>query len=326
MQNLHTDRFALRAWEKPLVFLLRMILFLLVRPFVGNPFPVWFARLVFRVGTFFARSVGKVHIAKTYIGKTVVETLRSEASQSTSHSFILYIHGGCFISCSPSTHRAITTRLARYTNSCVWAPDYRLAPEHPYPSGLDDCIECYKALLERNGAASKIVVVGDSAGGSLALALSLCVQRMGLPLPAGLMLISPMVALDEVALSYLRANALKKGITPSRRLFAFCDPILRNGAFVMSNDAYVLSGKNYHSLLTQDISALPPILVQVGSNEMLFDDAVVFAEHAATCGVTVKMEIYDGLWHVPHLFAAYIPTADMAIARLAMFFREIVDN
>lgn len=323
MKKPDTKHFNLGPFEKVLVGLIRTILFLFVRPFLGTPFPVRLARQVFRIGAFFAPSIGEVKISQTKVGRVPVEIILSD--QKSACHYIIYLHGGCFVSCSPTTHRAITTRLARKTNACVWVPDYRLAPENPYPLGLLDCVDCYKALLEKTKeTSSEIVFAGDSAGASLALALCFFAKQNGLPLPKAVMVISPMIAIDENGIKFLHLNSLKKQIALSRRLFNYCDPVLRNGTFEMSSNAYSLTRKNYHNIFTQDISRFPPLLVQVGGYEMLLDDAQVLAETASAHGVKVKMEIYDGLWHVHQLFAAYIPTSEQALSRLAKFFHENV--
>lgn len=219
---------------------------------------------------------------------------------------ILYLHGGAFCLGNPASHRSITTRLARDAGITVWAPDYRLAPEHPYPAALDDALACYQALLDSGTPAHRIVLAGDSAGGGLALALALTLRNKGLALPAGLALISP---LTDPSLS-----------SPSVEANARIDPMVRC-SWVAQGIAWYASplDAGVHAPLTQDLTGMPPILVQVGEQEILRDDAWRLAAHARACGVPCQLEEYTGRWHVFHLQAFYLRSAAHAIGHLAAF-------
>ena len=104
---------------------------------------------------------------------------------------MLYLHGGAYVTGSPRSHRALTSRLARDARVCVAVPDYRLAPEHPFPAAVDDALAAYRGLLEQDISANKIIIAGDSAGGGLALALALRLKSEPLPQPAGIVCLSP---------------------------------------------------------------------------------------------------------------------------------------
>lgn len=224
---------------------------------------------------------------------------------------ILYLHGGAFCLGSPATHRSITTRLARESGMTVWAPEYRLAPEHPYPAALDDAETCYEALLDSGIGAGDIVFAGDSAGASLALALALRLRDEGRPLPAGLALASPVA--DPL---------LDDGTVASR---ARIDPMVRK-AWVAQGLAWYgcAPDRGVHAPLACSLHGLPPMLVQVGDQEILHGDALRLAAHAAHCGVSCLLEEYEGRWHVFHLQAFYLRSAREAIARLAGFAGDCV--
>jgi acetyl esterase/lipase len=308
--------FTLSGWpERLLALLLRGFLYLTVRLIFGPPWPVRVIRLGLRLIAYTTPGVGGVAITQTTLAGVAVETITPTAQHS--EAVWLYLHGGGFIAGSPFTHRALTTRLAAQTGARVFVPDYRLAPEHPYPAGLDDCVACYRALLDQGIAPSRIVVAGDSAGGGLTVALALRARRLGLPLPAGLMCISPVAGIAGVATP--TASALR---------YAHSDPLIRPGLVSLINDAYqmpsqmpsLLTPAHDHALTQHDLAGLPPMLIQVGELEMLYDDAVGLAEHAARCGVAVELEDYRGLWHVLHLVAAFLPTARLAVSQMTQRF------
>lgn len=215
---------------------------------------------------------------------------------------ILYLHGGAFCLGSPSTHRSITTRLALGTGMPVFVPDYRLAPEHPYPAALEDVLGCYVALRNRGFGAERIVLAGDSAGGALALSLALTLRDRGEPTAAGLMLISPVTdpQLQGASLTTLR----------------HIDPMLRQG-WLEQGLGWYQGGAS--GPLKADLRGLPPMLIQVGDEEILRSDATRLAERAETHGVPCQLEIHEKRWHVFHLQAFYLRTARQALHTLANF-------
>jgi cation diffusion facilitator CzcD-associated flavoprotein CzcO/acetyl esterase/lipase len=222
---------------------------------------------------------------------------------------MLYVHGGAFCVGTPATHRSLSTRLARAAGMPVWVPDYRLAPEHPYPAGLDDVLACLDAMVASGLDPEHIVVVGDSAGGTLALALLLRLRQRGARLPAGAALLSPLADLTLACSSGQAA----------------LDPMIRPAWVRQCLDWYGCPPAALdHRPLEADLSGLPPLLVQVGTEEMLLSDATRLAAHARACGVACALEIYQDRWHNFQLQAMQLATASNAIAAAAEFARARV--
>lgn len=225
---------------------------------------------------------------------------------------LLHLHGGAFFAGSAASHQALGSELAMRAQATVWLPDYRRAPEHPCPAAQEDTRAAYEALLAAGHAPEDIVLAGDSAGGALALALCLRLRDHGQPLPAGLMLMSPFL---DLRLS-----------NPSIQLLARRDPMLSARALRRGADAYrgdiPADDPRVSPGLAASLAGLPPVLVQVGSEEILLDDALNFCARARNHGSRVSCQLLDGLWHNAAMFAVMIPSADEALERLARFVRE----
>ncbi|MGH8455905.1 MAG: alpha/beta hydrolase [Stenotrophobium sp.] len=232
----------------------------------------------------------------------------SRTSPLKSPGAVLYLHGGGYILGSPATHRAITASLARATGLKVHVPAYRLAPEHPYPAALDDALASYRWLLDNGHKASLISIAGDSAGGGLALATTLAIRDAGLPMPGALVLISPWLDLT------LSGESMQTRATR--------DPALRATRARWAASLYCKNTALDHtgcSPLFADLKGLPPTLVQVGSDEILYSDTERFTEKARAAGIEVQMHCYDGLWHDFQLHVGLLRQADEAIAEIAAF-------
>lgn len=222
---------------------------------------------------------------------------------------LLYFHGGAYIGGSLASHRALTARLARSCGCEAIAVDYRLAPEHPYPAGLDDALAVYGHLLDGGAVPEQVVVAGDSAGGGLATAALLRLRDDALPLPAGAVLLSPWL---DLTLS---------GAAVTDR--APVDPILRPEPLARSALAY--GGDNLRDPLVSPVFAdpagLPPLLVLVGTAEILLDDSRTFADVASAAGVSVTLEVEEDLVHV-WPFVDGIPESDAALERIGSWVRQ----
>lgn len=288
----------------------RLFLRTCFRPLIGPPAGPRLQRALVACLAPLMPGVGGVQRVRRTLGGVPAEAVISKApvhGQGPSGA-ILYLHGGAFCLGNPASHRSITTRLARGAGITVWAPDYRLAPEHPCPAALDDALACYQALLDSGIPSNRIVLAGDSAGGGLALALALTLRDKGLAVPAGLALISP---LTDPSLS-----------SPSVKGNARIDPMVRR-SWVAQGVAWYACARaaGVHAPLSMNLAGLPPILVQVGEQEILRDDAFRLAAHARACGVPCQLEEYAGRWHVFHLQVFYLRSAAHAIGRLAAFAR-----
>ncbi|GAA3911339.1 alpha/beta hydrolase [Litoribacillus peritrichatus] len=219
---------------------------------------------------------------------------------------ILYLHGGAYNIGSPKSHRNVTAHLARATGSMVLAIDYRLAPEHPCPAGLSDVIKVYRWLLAHDHNPKNLAIAGDSAGGGLTVASVLEMKEENLPLPAVLGVISPWVDLTMSGES-VRSNAA-------------IDPMIRKDwleAMINNYATDLAPSSPLCSPINGDLTGLPPLLIQVGSDEILLDDAIRLAQRAESYGVSVELDIWESMWHVWHFQAGLIPEADQAIQDLA---------
>jgi epsilon-lactone hydrolase len=235
--------------------------------------------------------------------------IATRASQPGRH--VLFLHGGGFIAGSPSLYRQLTWRVASAARASVVSLDYRLAPEHPFPAALDDAVAAYRWLLAQGAAPQRIAVMGDSAGGGLALSLLLRLRDEDVPLPAAAVALSPWTDLAMTGRSFTTN--------------AGADPLLsaeQARRFV----SYYLGGADprspYASPLYGEPAGLPPTIIQVGSDEVLRDDAVRMAERMRAAGCRVELEIWPRMPHVWHLFAPVMPEAHRAIARIGEFVAE----
>ena len=221
---------------------------------------------------------------------------------------VLYLHGGGYVTGSPSLYRHFTRRIATVTRATVLAIDYRLAPEHPFPAALDDAVAAYRWLLDNGANPRRTMFIGDSAGGGLALAALLKLRDDDTPLPAAVAALSPWtdLALTGASLS-LNARADPMLNVEDTRLFAAC----------------YLAGADprspYASPLFGDPAGLPPTLIHVGSDEILLDDSVRMADRLRAKGRNIELEIWPRMPHVWHLFAPVLPEARQAIARIGAF-------
>lgn len=223
---------------------------------------------------------------------------------------ILYLHGGGFVTGSVGTHRRLMARLAVAAKARVVGIDYRLAPAHPFPAGLDDCVAAYRALLDSGEAPGRLFIGGDSAGGGLTVSTLLRLKAEGLPMPAGALALSPAVDLADLRSSW-EENAP----------FDFLAP-LRDHALALLPAYLGPEGDPSWPLVSPinaDLSGLPPLLLHVGSREVLRDQVVAFAERAKQAGVPVALEVVADMVHVFHAFFDVQPDAEAAIERLGTF-------
>jgi epsilon-lactone hydrolase len=240
-----------------------------------------------------------------------VAARRVATPESCPERYILFLHGGGYVVGSPDLYRHITWRFALAARARVAAIDYRLAPEHPFPAALDDAVAAWRGLLDEGADPRRTAIIGDSAGGGLALALGLRLRDTAIPLPAAIVLMSPWTDLASTGAS-LRRNAA-------------ADP-MQNAETLPAAASVYLAGADPHnpyaSPLYGDPAGLPPCLIQVGSDEILLDDAVRMAERMRLAGCAVTLEIWPRMPHVWHVFAPIIPEALRAIARIGAFIQR----
>ncbi|MQY02610.1 alpha/beta hydrolase [Actinomadura macrotermitis] len=233
------------------------------------------------------------------------------APRAAEDRVVLYFHGGGFFSCGLRTHRRMLARLASAAGAPVLSVGYRQLPAAPLAVSVADCVHAYRWLLEKGYAPDRIVVAGDSAGGFLAFAATLQAMAAGLPSPAAIMALAPLTDLDHTA-KVSHANARLDAYLPARRVERLAG-LLTEGSVPL--DPMV-------SPVNADLSALPPVLIQVGSTEMLLPDSELMAERLAAAGVPCRLQIWDGQVHVFQIFADLVPEGLAALHEAGAFVRE----
>jgi acetyl esterase/lipase len=233
------------------------------------------------------------------------------AKEAQEDRVILYLHGGGYNICSPNTHRELAAHISMASGAKVLLPDYRLAPEHPFPSALEDATSAYQWLLDTGLTGGDISIAGDSAGGGLSIATSISLRDAGEPSPASIVCISPWADLK------MSANSIKT--------HAEIDPMLNLQLLKIMASNYIGDGDPHSPLISPiyaDLKGIPPLLIHVGSDEILLDDSTRLAERAKGAGVDVTLNIFNQMWHVFHLTARLMPEAKNAIKDLGSFIRK----
>ena len=231
----------------------------------------------------------------------------------TTPGVILFMHGGGYVAGSPKTHRALTTWLAHRAGMRLFSLDYRLAPEHPFPAGLDDAMRAVHALVAAGTPLSQIVLCGDSAGGGLVLATMLRLRDEGAALPAAAALICPLTDCTGASKS-LVTNAESEPLLGLRH---------RDAAMRYYAGETPLEHP-YLSPLFADLRGLPPMIVEASRIEVLWDDAAQFVEKAKAAGVDITFVPHDGLAHDWHVMVPFTPEARDSVRRIGAFLAQRV--
>ena len=283
------------------------------KPLLGPPIPLGFTRRWQSLLAGVARPPRGVERRELDLGSIPALHLQdgAPAASPVERDAILLCHGGSFVAGGARTHAAFAAWIARATGADVYLPEYRLAPEHAHPAATDDLYATYRAVLALGHRPERTAVVGDSAGGALAVAMVRSLPEMNVPSPAALVLISPWLDLTLSSAS-ITGNARR-------------DPMLRRSYLEASAAAYAggLSRSDPRiSPLFADLRRLPPTLVQVGSDEILLDDSTRFADRAYAAGVDVELQRFDGWWHDFQALAGSLDGAREALEDLAAFLRR----
>ena len=223
----------------------------------------------------------------------------------------LYLHGGAYIVGSHNSHRGMLGHLSRAAAATVYSLDYRLAPEHPAPAATEDAVAAYRALLDNGIAPERIIIGGDSAGGGLTLTSTIAIRDGGLPLPAGMLLLSPVA-----------------DMTFSGSTVDIDDPMLARDWVQLGTDSYtrdIPPEDPRVSPLFADLSGLPPAMLLAGTVEMLLDDARRLKASFDRLGVGCDYQEGDGLWHVwPYFVSSGFGPCRRAIRDIGEWSRETV--
>ena len=224
---------------------------------------------------------------------------------------ILYFHGGGYVLGSIHSHRDMCERLSRAAKARVLALDYRLAPEHPFPAPVEDARAAYLWLLQQGFSPKKIAFAGDSAGGGLTFAALLALKKHKDPMPACAAPLSPWVDLEAVGDSMTKRDA--------------DDPMVHKAMILQMAQTY-LGGASARDPLAAplhgDLAGLPPLLIQVGARETLYDDAARIAEKAKQAGVSVEFDPWEGQIHVWQIFAGRLDEGEQAIQKVGQFVQK----
>lgn len=223
---------------------------------------------------------------------------------------VVHLHGGGFVIGSCSSHRPFASRLAAAVGGRVLVPDYRRAPEHPFPAPDDDSCAAYRFAVDAAGGGG-VAVTGDSAGGALALSLLRRSSDEGLPAPTCIGVVSPLVDLT-LSSGSMEAKAAVEAVL-SRELLTFWNA--QYAGDVPLDDPRI-------DRRAVDLTGAPPLLVLVGSEEVLLDDARELVDRARGSAVDAELDVWEGLFHIWTVFAPLLPEAEQGIARLGEFVRR----
>jgi acetyl esterase/lipase len=224
---------------------------------------------------------------------------------------LFYLHGGAYVFCSPKTHRQMIAALGEASGLPAFALDYRLAPESPFPAAVEDAVQAYRWLLKQGIAPERIAIAGDSAGAGLAIATLVAARDAGLPMPAAAVCISPWADLTVTAESYRTKSAE--------------DPTLGAERLKMLGQLYLNGADDRHPLASPvfaDLRGLPPLLIQVGTAEVLYDDSVNLDAAARAADVDSHLEVWEEMVHVWHFYHWMLGDGRRAIARIGEFVRD----
>jgi monoterpene epsilon-lactone hydrolase len=247
----------------------------------------------------------------TVIGGVSAIEVTAPGTDADADAVILYFHGGVYVIGSAATSVPLVAELARRTGARVITLDYRLAPEHPYPAAVGDARDAYQGLLEQGIDPGQIALAGESSGGGLAVATLLALRDAGTPLPSCAFLMSPYADLTLSGDSIADRAEVDRTLTPEGLRLRIPDYV--DGAD--ASDPLI-------SPIFADLTGLPPLLIQAGSNEILLSDALRLAERAAMADVTVILDVTDGVPHVFQAFAAMLDEGDAALVRASAFLRQ----
>lgn len=271
----------------------------IIRKITDNAIPTWLPTLPRGVECKSSKEPPGEWYFPTSIRETFLEThVHTKASEEVIELgvgvhrkglHVLYLHGGAFCVCNTGSHRGILFRIVDGTGACVFAVDYRRPPEHPHPAPVDDCLAAYKFLLQTVNA-SQIVFMGDSAGGGLVISTMLAARDQGIPLPAAAVLLSPWVDLAENATDSWTRNEPYDYIP------------MHLAKYFAENYRGSASWEDVSPACADNLSGLPPLLIECGECEVLVDQIVNFAAKCVAAGILVELNVREDMVHVFQMF------------------------
>jgi acetyl esterase/lipase len=250
-----------------------------------------------------------IFVESTLAGSRPAEWLRT--AEAPRDRAVLYLHGGGYVVGSCRTGRPLAGAIASAAGSAVLVLEYRLAPEHPFPAGLEDAVAAFRWMVDGGIRPERIAIAGDSAGGGLAVATAIALRDRGGPLPGAILCFSPWTDLAVC------------GDSCATR--ARVDPIVTREGLLAFAQAY-LGGEDARNPLVSplyaDLRGLPPLLIQVGDAEILLSDSAGLADAARAAGVEVTLDTWNGMWHVWQAMAGLVPEGKRAVEGACAFFEE----
>jgi acetyl esterase/lipase len=258
---------------------------------------------------FMSRPPNDIEVEKINVAGLQAAWIRSANADKS--KVVLHLHGGGYVTGGIASHLMMCIPMAQTLRMNVFLPEYRLAPENPFPAALEDVTKIYHWLLKQGYNSSNIIISGDSAGGGLSLATVLSLHDHHDPLPAAIVCMSPWVDLTMRGQSHI-TNAKE-------------DVILKTETLKEWADYYVGTEKPEHPLISPifaDLHDLPPLFIQVGSDEILLDDSISLAKAAPN----TTLKIWDGMWHDWHVFGALIPESKKAFEEIKQFIHTQFEN
>ncbi len=235
---------------------------------------------------------------------------RLTPQQARKDQALIYLHGGGYGTGSPRSHRHLAGDIAKRAGVVALVPEYRLAPENPFPAAVDDALAVYRDTLKQF-APGRIAIAGDSAGGGLTVAVLLAARDAGLPMPAAAICISPWTDMTASGASYSERAA--------------ADPLVTMDGLVRWRQFYIADGDRRAPLASPahaDLKGLPPLLIQVGGDEILLDDARLLADKARAVGIDTVLEVWPQMIHVWHWYWPMLDEGERANAAIAKFMRD----
>ena len=226
---------------------------------------------------------------------------------------ILYLHGGGYISGSIDSHLMLCIPMAQTLKINIFLPEYRLAPEHPFPAALEDALKVYRWLLAHGTQPADVIISGDSVGGGLSVATALALRDAVESVPAAVVCLSPWADLTHQGQSHL-AKAEAEVVLKT--------DVLKEWATCYTDEANLTNP--LVSPVYADFHGFPPLLIQIGSDEILLDDARMLAEKARAAGVDVTLKVWDGMWHVWPVLGNLIPESRMAFDEMRQFLKGVI--
>jgi acetyl esterase/lipase len=242
------------------------------------------------------------------------EVLRTPQTEDRA---IVYLHGGAFVVGGRFLHRRLMSRIADQTRSALVAVEYRQLPHHPISASIADGLDAYRHVLDSGVPASKVVIMGDSAGGYLTFQIALAAEEAGLPMPAGLVAMSPLVDFDGTA-KIEAGSAATCAVFPLNCFDGLSKVVLR--ASRRAGETQALPDTPSRA----ELRGLPPSLIQASTAEMVHPDAESMAAALTAAGVDCELQVWDHQVHVFQAAAGFLPEADQALEEIADFFDEVI--